>query len=1080
MSTIVRCAAYSSLALILLFGPAVAGLSNKGGAGRQVQTQPKKPAAQASPRFSVLSHDEATSWAKVLTKNFDAFQITAEETDKPSQAGGAAANRPAAAGAANQKEKVPTGRLCIAKTGDTVTGPCPTVQPGVIQQPNAQEEFSTLQALVALLDQANFKGVTPDPDFLIITNPRKLPAGQVSPFWKAIQKYLSRPAQDLSLVWPARDFGEFLIIVPRIGAKDSAASTAALIKQDLESVEDAYENSLNPPNLSSGTACASQAEPAPDNCRDAIIAIERWLNQNTVPLGYLSPRDLALALWELKTPAIRPHSSAITFVPNATLDADQAYIAANAIEREVLYAKARSASKPAQPSKKDDSGKSETPPVVVTTKSITSTSKISGGKHFPPDTVTEVDTSTSTQSKPAASDGSGTDTSQKSQSATDASQGSAKDGTAPPASAKKDASSKDGKPDTPSPASSSTDEPAEFDNVVRLFHLRRATEIAAAINQAALKDSPFVTTLASNPQDDLVMILPSAGKHATDIKRAIAILDQPRPQLSLQVWHYQMSTKNKKSEKPFWAMFGSGQNDRKLQDGYEKFRDAVLEANRRMTAALERGYAAAIKDAAEKTGADKPYSDMFNPVFADYLTGRYQNCVRADKYCLGYYDALDVANGKRTGEDRVAGASLSRLVLLVAASKDEHARTLVKDIIDAMEKNSNLAPESCVDAKDIDKEDAACLDFDQFKERFEILSDPKNLHALQAALLDFLFQYKWTVTYPNDFVPYDLQRTAHALDDLLQPLVEAFNHDLDHYVERVLGAKTRANDVAGLVNKGQIQVSTLSGSAASVQGQVKNYFDITPPMSLHDILNTSNQSNLATALKGVLEPKEILVLQSLANVGNQPRITAELSENASLKITPISLDTASAAELDVDFDVGETTAPATSGVSSPPKDLLDRVADHHVTTHVRVESVKLFQLSSFTMTLTHPQRGTPIPVIGWGWEAIFGTTPYVGNLFRLPPYSETVDNRSVAVVRAVVVPTAMDIGLGLRFEGDRVWDPVTGTTALVSSAEEAGGKLRPFHKKMLQCISQGDPLGNDCANVTLSGMVEDLRRPQSH
>ena len=137
-------------------------------------------------------------------------------------------------------------------------------------------------------------------------------------------------------------------------------------------------------------------------------------------------------------------------------------------------------------------------------------------------------------------------------------------------------------------------------------------------------------------------------------------------------------------------------------------------------------------------------------------------------------------------------------------------------------------------------------------------------------------------------------------------------------------------------------------------------------MSLHDILNTSNQSNLATALKGVLEPKEILVLQSLANVGNQPRITAELSENASLKITPISLDTASAAELDVDFDVGETTAPATSGVSSPPKDLLDRVADHHVTTHVRVESVKLFQLSSFTMTLTHPQRGTPIPVIGWG------------------------------------------------------------------------------------------------------------------
>ena len=80
-----------------------------------------------------------------------------------------------------------------------------------------------------------------------------------------------------------------------------------------------------------------------------------------------------------------------------------------------------------------------------------------------------------------------------------------------------------------------------------------------------------------------------------------------------------------------------------------------------------------------------------------------------------------------------------------------------------------------------------------------------------------------------------------------------------------------------------------------------------------------------------------MVLQSLANVGNQPRITAELSENASLKITPISLDTASAAELDVDFDVGETTAPATSGVSSPPKDLLDRLSEVVDCTCVRAE-----------------------------------------------------------------------------------------------------------------------------------------------
>ena len=138
-----------------------------------------------------------------------------------------------------------------------------------------------------------------------------------------------------------------------------------------------------------------------------------------------------------------------------------------------------------------------------------------------------------------------------------------------------------------------------------------------------------------------------------------------------------------------------------------------------------------------------------------------------------------------------------------------------------------------------------------------------------------------------------------------------------------------------------------------------------------------------------------------------------------------------------------------------------------------MESLKLFQLSSFTMEITHPLRGNPVPVIGWAWEGIFGLTPGLGNIFRMPPYSKTVDNRSYAIVRAVVVPTAMDLGLSLRFEGDRVLDPITGATDPLNSMKQAGGRLRPFHKCFVQRIASP---GLDCPS-TLTETPEDLRDP---
>jgi hypothetical protein len=126
------------------------------------------------------------------------------------------------------------------------------------------------------------------------------------------------------------------------------------------------------------------------------------------------------------------------------------------------------------------------------------------------------------------------------------------------------------------------------------------------------------------------------------------------------------------------------------------------------------------------------------------------------------------------------------------------------------------------------------------------------------------------------------------------------------------------------------------------------------------------------------------------------------------------------------------------------------------------------------MELTHPDRGTPVPVVGQIWEGVFGTTPGIGKLFRLPPYSKTEDNRSVAIVRAVVVPTAMDLGLSLPFSADRVEDPITDTTDPLNATAQAGGRLRGFHNLMDSCMLRGK---DDCSSVKLSTTPEDLRDP---
>lgn len=943
---------------------------------------------------------------------------------------------------------------------------------------------------LALLDQDNFKGVPLNSNFVI-----RLTSLSAT----VLANTLSHATPDLDLNHVPNDRSDkLLVFVPSALVLGQSAASMVLAKQAAGLKHDLDLLDEQPRLL---------AAESPVTTFRNVEAAERWVAKHTVLFFTLDPRDAVVGLgssfpgWELEA---RVGEHAIEILPaRVQQSTDNLLVAADAIERDVLYRRSAKLMAEQQQSGGSKSGGATPASPTVTTKSTTTT-KITPSSTKGPSTTIAV---TETTAETAPSSGtSGNQSSKGTNPMQSLDSNASQSGSAGGAGGNSDGSVSQGQSIGATSASLLKTWPATvpfpMDRVQRLYHFRHAQAIATAINKASgSKDVDLVEPLGDN--DDLLLILPpiSANGHDpfNDIRRAIATIDLPRPQLSLQVWSYQISSEVKNDQ----------DRPNQVQRSFEKVRDRVLSANNTMTLALQNGLGALL----DRVSAVSP-EQFFDPVFAGYLTGRYQDCSNENHYCLGYYRALEAPFSWAAG-NRVVDASLSRILLYLIAASDHQAQTAVNPIIEAMQGTAGLSgtdpnyPCSTENIRKSAETGPQSLCFPTFREELETLTQKRSLRIWRAALLDFFFEHKQIYVYFNDFVPYDLQRTAHVVDSLFNPIVNAFNEDVDDFVKRTLEAQLCAQEkaelnqcedpasglsaseckmkrnaleqctkekVKGLASNSLVQVTAISGTSAKVSGTVDNYFDITPPMSLSDILN-SNQ-NATSALKGVLEPKEIALLSAVANIGSQERIQAQVSRNATLQITPTALDTASSAELEVSLDVGEPTNAPLGSVNSGKAqiDILNRVADNQVSTTVRVESLKLFQISGFTMELSHPKRGAPLPLIGQAWEGLFGTMPGLDKLFHFPDTTKTIDNRSVAIIRATVVPTAMDLGESIGFEGDRVLDPLTESTDPIYSISQIGGKIRPFHKELMRCIAGGR---GDCWDenhgVRLSKMPEDLK-----
>jgi hypothetical protein len=383
---------------------------------------------------------------------------------------------------------------------------------------------------------------------------------------------------------------------------------------------------------------------------------------------------------------------------------------------------------------------------------------------------------------------------------------------------------------------------------------------------------------------------------------------------------------------------------------------------------------------------------------------------------------------------------------------------------------------------------------------------PYGVGLLRAALADFLFTYKMSQQYPHEFTPYDLTQSANALNYALSPLIDAFNRDLWSYqlfmradmqyraerlnmrmddrccVKRLFGL-----DKPSFFNDGLVTVRTISGQATSVSTTSQSFLNGSTAPELSNVLNSLVAPSSTTTTTTTIPPGFPLSGYAgiAAAIANYQTSFAQIGRQLSFTATPRSLATASSAEISVTLNADESAGgPLYTGPgANDPAFNTSRVANHDTTTRVRVDSIKLFEVSSFSAIVERSRSRFPL-------LPPFVEIPYIGTFAGIPLGAAREFHSSTAIISAYVVPTAADIAYGLRFVSDLVVDgansgrcsffkgaagPDVGNACVfrkgLSLHDFAGQPIREFNRNIIRCFAT-NTTATDCGRVSFDNAVK--------
>jgi hypothetical protein len=313
------------------------------------------------------------------------------------------------------------------------------------------------------------------------------------------------------------------------------------------------------------------------------------------------------------------------------------------------------------------------------------------------------------------------------------------------------------------------------------------------------------------------------------------------------------------------------------------------------------------------------------------------------------------------------------------------------------------------------------------------------LGQFRAAVADFLFQNKMKAEYPDDFLPYLFPASAAKFDSAFTPIIEAFNEDmqaLQQHLQTQLTEGIPKDKGLTYTSNGLVSVSVVSGNQASVATQSLNYFPQNPTMKLEDFAkqlvagasgtstssspSTTTAANPIPALAGSLSG--VTAALAAYSAAQPAQVTAKVGSGLSMTVTPYALSSDSGAELAVNVtyqENGAATISSDATKSQASDDLNSRVAQHEVTTLVRMDALKFFEVSTLQSVIARQRAPYKLidPLVELPLLDGLGVFP---NWRRKP---QVIYNQSVIFLQAAILPTAADLGNSARMQYDRVFSP---------------------------------------------------------
>lgn len=284
------------------------------------------------------------------------------------------------------------------------------------------------------------------------------------------------------------------------------------------------------------------------------------------------------------------------------------------------------------------------------------------------------------------------------------------------------------------------------------------------------------------------------------------------------------------------------------------------------------------------------------------------------------------------------------------------------------------------------------------------------------ALACFKNRERWNLR-PD--APRRLIRTGATVDRLLKAVMDAFAADmtemyLDPLLERIRNiAPPDRDDGVALVGRTRIVVT--SGLEARLDPEMQLFVETTRPKPFGKELldaafpttesGTTSEGEAATGAARVLaglSSSQALLLAAALSAEVQPTYST-VAPGIGVHVRPTVLPDGGAARLTIDARFGVNSSPLDPDSTAetwrqPPA---DGIVSHNVQTDAVVTAFDLFEISSFSVTASHPQAPFYVPILG--------RLPVIGRAFQFPRRNKETHFESLVLVNAVILPRSLEL-----------------------------------------------------------------------